>query len=85
MMEIYSIYLIALQLLLIILSIVAAEHRNIGYSILSLFLVTVLTGIMFFMVGAFYVSVVQIAVFSGAIMIFFIMVFIMTRGGRQSG
>ena len=81
-MEVYSIYLLTIQVLLILLSIIAAEHKNIGYSILSLFIITVLTGVLFFMVGAFYVSIVQIAVFSGAIMIFFIMVFIMTRGGR---
>jgi len=70
--------------LLIVLAIVAAEHRNLGYAILSLFVITVLTAVLFYLVGAIYVSVVQLAVFSGAIMIFFIMVFMLTRGGRSA-
>jgi|Deesub1362B_J571_1020462.scaffolds.fasta_scaffold00004_445 NADH:ubiquinone oxidoreductase subunit 6 (subunit J) len=84
-MDPYTTYIFILQALLVILAIIAAEHKNIGYSVLSLFIITVLTGILFYIVGAFYVSIVQIAVFSGAIMIFFIMVFIMTRGGKESG
>jgi len=70
-----------INILLIIFAILAAEHKNLGYSILSLFIITILTAILFYVVGAIFVSVVQLAVFSGAIMIFFIMVFVMTRGG----
>lgn len=73
-----------INILIIIFSLIAAEHKNIGYSILSLFIVTVLTAILFYVVGAIFVSAVQLAVFSGAIMILFIMVFVMTRGGVSS-
>ena len=76
-----SIYII--EALLILFAILAAEHRNLGYAILSLFIITVVTGVLFYMLGAVFVAAVQFAVFSGAIMIFFIMVFIMTRGGRS--
>ena len=76
-----AVYII--DILLIILAIVACEHKNLGYAVLSLFIITVITGILFYMLGAIYVAIVQFAVFSGAIMIFFIMVFIMTRGGRS--
>lgn len=73
----------SIDLILIILAFIAAEHKNLGYAILSLFIITVVTGILFYALGAIYVAMVQFAVFSGAIMIFFIMVFVLTRGGRS--
>jgi len=70
-----------LLIALVISSILAVSFKNLAYAILSLFIVTVLTGIIFFAVNAPFVGLVQIAVFSGAIMVMFIFVLIMTRGG----
>jgi len=77
----YEITLYILEALLIIFSIYASETKNIGYSILSLLVISVVTAIIFYMLGAILVSMVQLAVFSGAIIIMFIFVFVMTRGG----
>ena len=73
--------IILLSITLIILAILASEFRNIAYSIISLFGVTVITGIIFFAVNAPFVGLVQLAVFSGAIIVLFIFVLIMTKGG----
>jgi NADH:ubiquinone oxidoreductase subunit 6 (subunit J) len=59
----------------------ASEFKNLAYAIISLFAVTVVAGIIFFTVSAPYVGLVQLAVFSGAIIVLFIFVLIMTRGG----
>jgi len=77
----YEITLYILEALLIIFSIYASETKNIGYSILSLLVISVVTAIIFYMLGAIFVSMIQLAVFSGAIIIMFIFVFVMTRGG----
>lgn len=74
-----TLYLLAI--IIIILAFLAAEFKNIAYAIISLFAVTVIAGIIFFTVGAIYVGLVQLAVFSGAIIVLFIFVLIMTRGG----
>lgn len=80
-MEPFLITLFALEALIIILSLYASESRNIAYSILALLAVSVLAAIIFFMLGAVFPAIVQVAVFSGAVIIMFIFVFIMTRGG----
>ena len=74
-----SLYL--LSALIIVIAFLAAELKNIAYAIISLFIVTVLAAIIFFTVNAIYVGLVQLAVFSGAIIVLFIFVLIMTRGG----
>ena len=78
-----SLYL--LSALIIVVAFLAAELKNITYAIVSLFIVTVLAGIIFFAVNAIYVGLVQLAVFSGAIIVLFIFVLIMTRGGVTEG
>jgi len=80
-LEPFLITLFALEALIIILSLYASESRNIAYSILALLAVSVLAAIIFFMLGAVFPAIVQVAVFSGAVIIMFIFVFIMTRGG----
>ncbi|HIQ13563.1 MAG TPA: NADH-quinone oxidoreductase subunit J [Thermoprotei archaeon] len=73
--------LLIIEILMILFALYASETKNIAYSILSLLIISVLAGLAFFILGAIYTSIVQIAVFSGAIVIMFIFVFIMTRGG----
>ena len=73
--------LLLLEVLMVLFAIYAAETKNLAYSILSLLLISVLAGIVFFILGAVFTAVVQIAVFSGAIIVMFIFVFIMTKGG----
>lgn len=73
--------LVILIIFAIFLAVFASEVKNIAYSIIGLLGLTVVTGIIFFAVNAPYVGLVQLAVFSGAITVLFIFVFIMTRGG----
>lgn len=73
--------LLVLLVALVISAVLSVSLKNIAYAILSLFILTVLTGIVFYTVNAPFVALVQIAVFSGAIMVLFIFVLIMTRGG----
>jgi NADH-quinone oxidoreductase subunit J len=73
--------LLIVIILILVLAILAAELKNIAYAIVSLLGLTVVTGVLFFAVNAPYVGLVQLAVFSGAITVLFIFVFIMTKGG----
>ncbi len=77
----FELSLIILEVVMILFAIYAAETKNLAYSILSLLLISVLAGIVFFMLGAVFTAIVQLAVFSGAIIVMFIFVFIMTKGG----
>ncbi len=80
-MNLFELVLYIIEAIIVIASIYAAETRNIAYAILSLLLISVLTAIIFYMLGALFVSMVQLGVFSGAIIVMFIFVFVMTRGG----
>ena len=81
MMDIFQVTLYLIEALMIIFAIYAAETRNLAYSILSLLVISVLTAIILYMLGAYLVSMVQLGVFSGAIIVMFIFVFVITRGG----
>jgi len=70
-MSLFDISLYILEILIAVLAIYAAETKNLAYAILSLLGISVLTAIIFYMLGAIFVSVVQLAVFSGAIVIMF--------------
>jgi|GEM_PF-901282 len=80
-MNLFDLSLYIVETLIVILAIYAAETKNLAYAILSLLGISVLTAIIFYMLGAIFVSAVQLAVFSGAIVVMFIFVFVMTRGG----
>lgn len=77
----YEIALYVIEVLIVLLAAYAAITRNLAYAILSLLGISVLVAILFYMLGAVFVSVVQLAVFSGAVIIMFIFVFVMTKGG----
>ena len=84
-MSIFGVDVLLILLAALVLSaILSVSFKNIAYAILSLFILTILTGIIFYTVNAPFVALVQIAVFSGAIMVLFIFVLIMTRGGVSS-
>lgn len=77
--------LLMLSVLIVLFSILAAEFKNLAYAIVSLFIVTILAALIFFLTSAPYVGLVQLAVFSGAIMVLLIFVFMLTRGGVAEG
>jgi len=77
----YEIALYVIEALIVLLAAYAAITRNLAYAILSLLGISVLVAILFYMLGAVFVSVVQLAVFSGAVIIMFVFVFVMTKGG----
>jgi NADH-quinone oxidoreductase subunit J len=80
-MNIFDISLYIVEILIAVLAVYAAETKNLAYAILSFLGISVLTAIIFYMLGAIFVSVVQLAVFSGAIVVMFIFVFVITKGG----
>lgn len=77
----YELAIYLIEILLVIFAVYAAETKNIAYAIISLLGISVLTAVLFYMLGAIFVSIVQLAVFSGAIIVMFIFVFVITRGG----
>ncbi len=64
-----------------ILSWLAIVHPNVIYAIFFLFVLNVMVAIIFFMLGAPFVALVQLAVFSGAIVVLFLLAAMLTRGG----
>ncbi len=65
----------------IIFSWLAIVHPNVIYAIFFLFILNVIVAIIFFMLGAPFVALVQLAVFSGAIVVLFLLAAMLTRGG----
>ena len=65
----------------IIFSWLAIVHPNVIYAIFFLFILNVIVAIIFFMLGAPLVALVQLAVFSGAIVVLFLLAAMLTRGG----
>jgi len=69
--------------ILAILSIIAVELDNLTYSIISLAMTGVILGMIFFNLGAVYVSVFQILIYGGAITIlFFVLINLTEERGR---
>jgi NADH-quinone oxidoreductase subunit J len=74
--------LLLLLILIILLSFLAVEKPNIMYALLFLFGLNVALGILYFVLGAPLVGVVQLAVFSGAIVVLFLLAAMLTKGGK---
>ncbi len=59
----------------------AVGHRNIVYGVVFLLCSNVSLGILYYMLGASTVALFQLAIFAGAIVVFFVITVMFTRGG----
>ncbi len=75
-------------ILLLIISLVSAAsavfHPNLMYAVLSLLVFNIILAIVYYALSAPFVAVFQLAVFAGAIIVFFIVTVTLTRGGMES-
>ncbi len=68
--------------IVVITALLAVSVPNIVYAVLFLLCTNVSLGILYYMMGAPLVSVFQLAIFAGAIVVFFLITVILTRGGE---
>ncbi len=66
----------------VLTALLAVSVPNIVYAVLFLLCTNVSLGILYYMMGAPMVSVFQLAIFAGAIVVFFLITVILTRGGE---
>ncbi|MFQ6081156.1 MAG: NADH-quinone oxidoreductase subunit J [Candidatus Bathyarchaeia archaeon] len=71
-----------LLILTVILSLLSIEHPNIMYALFFFFVMNVALGILYYMLGAPLVALVQLAIFSGAIVVLFLLTAMVTKGGE---
>lgn len=74
-------------MILLALAVVSAflvvSDPNIVYAVVFLLGLNVCLGILYYMLGAPMVSLFQLAIFAGAIVVFFLLAVMLTRGGRM--
>ncbi len=68
--------------IVVLTALLAVSVPNIVYAVLFLLCTNVSLGILYYMMGAPMVSVFQLAIFAGAIVVFFLITVILTRGGE---
>lgn len=68
--------------IVVLTALLAVWVPNIVYAVLFLLCTNVSLGILYYMMGAPMVSVFQLAIFAGAIVVFFLITVILTRGGE---
>lgn len=71
-----------LLILTLISSLLSVEHPNIMYALLFFFVMNIGLAIVYYMIGAPLVSLVQLAIFSGAMIVLFLLTAMLTRGGK---
>jgi NADH:ubiquinone oxidoreductase subunit 6 (subunit J) len=75
--------LIVLLSLTVISAFLAIADPNIVYGVIFLLCTNILLGIIYYMVGAQMPSLFQLAIFAGAIVVFFLITIMLTRGGEM--
>ncbi|KYH38829.1 MAG: NADH dehydrogenase [Candidatus Bathyarchaeota archaeon B23] len=68
--------------IVVLTALLAVSVPNIVYAVLFLLCTNISLGILYYMMGAPMVSVFQLAIFAGAIVVFFLITVILTRGGE---
>ncbi len=68
----------------VVSAIFAVGHKNIVYGVVFLLCSNVSLGILYYMLGAPTVALFQLAIFAGAIVVFFVITVMFTRGGNMS-
>jgi NADH-quinone oxidoreductase subunit J len=68
--------------IVVLTALLAVSVPNIIYAVFFLLCTNVSLGILYYMVGAPMASIFQLAIFAGAIVVFFLIAVILTRGGE---
>ena len=74
---------VVLLALAIISAFLTVADPNIIYAVVFLLGLNVFLGILYYVLGAPMVSLFQLAIFAGAIVVFFLITVMLTRGGRM--
>lgn len=74
---------VILLALAVVSAFLAVSEPNIVYAVVFLLGLNVFLGILYYMLGAPMVSLFQLAIFAGAIVVFFLLAVMLTRGGRM--
>ncbi|MBS7652505.1 MAG: NADH-quinone oxidoreductase subunit J [Candidatus Bathyarchaeia archaeon] len=69
--------------LTVLSALLAVSDPNIVYGVIFLLCTNILLGIIYYIVGAPMASLFQLAIFAGAIVVFFIITVMLTRGGEM--
>ena len=69
--------------LTVVSALLAVTSRNIVYGVVFLLCTNVSLGIVYYMLGAPTVALFQLAIFAGAVVVFFIITVMFTRAGRM--
>jgi NADH-quinone oxidoreductase subunit J len=64
-------------------AILAVTSRNIVYGVVFLLCTNVSLGIVYYMIGAPMVALFQLAIFAGAVVVFFVITVMLTKGGTM--
>ena len=75
--------LILVLALTVVSALLAVTSRNIVYGVVFLLCTNVSLGIVYYMLGAPTVALFQLAIFAGAVVVFFIITVMFTRAGRM--
>jgi NADH-quinone oxidoreductase subunit J len=67
----------------VVSALLAVSSRNIVYGVVFLLCTNVSLGIVYYMLGAPTVALFQLAIFAGAVVVFFIITVMFTRAGRM--
>lgn len=74
---------VILLALAVVSAFLVVSDPNIVYAVVFLLGLNVFLGILYYMLGAPMVSLFQLAIFAGAIVVFFLLAVMLTRGGRM--
>jgi len=77
--------ILVLLVLTVVLAVASVEFRNLMHAVLFLLLFNISLGVLYYIVGAPMVALFQLAVFAGAVIVFFILTVMLTRGGESRG
>ena len=70
--------------LVVVSALLAVTSKNIVYAVVFLLCTNVSLGIAYFMMGAPTVALFQLAIFAGAVVVFFVITVMLTKGGEMS-
>jgi NADH-quinone oxidoreductase subunit J len=69
--------------LVIVSALLAIISKNIVYAVIFLLCTNVTLGIAYYMMGAPTVALFQLAIFAGAVVVFFVITIMLTKGGEM--
>lgn len=70
--------------LIVVSALLAVTSRNIVYAVIALLTTNISLGVAYFMMGAPTVALFQLAIFAGAVVVFFVITVMLTKGGDMN-